>query len=84
LVTLMSAAVLGGGFFAMVDGQSFSGENVGQQYGTAAAGKKCRRRFEGREELVMDRIGRMISTGVVPAEAGPRPSYFVDRHGILF
>jgi hypothetical protein len=24
LVTLMSAAVLGGGFFAMADGQSFS------------------------------------------------------------
>jgi hypothetical protein len=35
LVTLMSAAILGGGFFAMVDGQSFSGKmsaiNMAQQ-----------------------------------------------------
>jgi|UPI000406C494 hypothetical protein len=39
-VTLMSAAVLEAGAFAMADLQSLSVERVGHQYGTAGAGKK--------------------------------------------
>ena len=45
-VTLMSAAVLGGEFFAMADLQSLSVERLSQQYGTARDGKKTPSRFD--------------------------------------